>query len=798
MYRQNFNQNWRVGKKGRFFGMEAAEASAAVTLPHDAMIANPRTPDAAAGNKKGFWPDGVYEYTKVFDVPEEWADQRVYLEFEGVYRDAEVLINGDCACNYAYGYTGFVIRADRYLEYGKTNKLNVTVRSADDSRWYSGTGIYRPVHLYVGPLVHLPPSAVKVATPEVADDRAVVETETLVRNDSHRRITVTVQTELLNAEGQAVTVDTAPMTLFAGEEATLRRRILLEHPRLWSTESPALYTCRTTLFQRNVELDQCTEPFGVRTLSLDVKHGFCLNGESIKLRGACVHHDNGPLGAATFTSAEYRRIQRLKRAGFNSIRMAHHPASTALLDACDQLGMLVMDEAFDMWGISKSDFDYGNRFEDFWDRDVTAMVRKDYNHPSVVFYSIGNEIPDTGSPVGSTWGRKLAERVRSLDASRYTINCINGVLCVLDEVKALMQSGADSDINQAMNDAGDSMNRISAMPRIGEVTAESFAYVDVAGYNYMDSRYAIDREQFPNRVICGSETFPRFIGRNWQLILESPHVIGDYTWTGWDYLGEAGIGKVSYGDENSVYSGWPWLAAWCGDIDLIGQRRPASYYREIVFGLRKEPYIAVQRPQYYGKEARLSPWSWSDCVSGWSWDGFEGQSVIVEVYADADEVALLYNGQELRRTECGIHEPYKAVFDTVYTPGELTAVAYKNGVELSRHGLRTAVGEARLQIVWEDVAPHPGERLVFLRLELCGENGALIHNSPIDVTLSVEGPAELIAFGSADPVSDQNFYDTTRTTYNGQLLAILRPSGEGEVLVAATAEGCAPAQITIV
>jgi beta-galactosidase len=325
-----------------------------------------------------------------------------------------------------------------------------------------------------------------------------------------------------------------------------------------------------------------------------------------------------------------------------------------MLDAADKYGMLVMDEMFDFWTEGKSRFDYSLDFPEWWERDIEAMVQQDFNYPSVVLYSIGNEIFETGRPIGSAWGRKLAEKVRSLDDTRYVTYGINGFVSVLPEVGEMLKQqgkGGTGNINTLFQ--SDFVNEINASDLVTRKTAESQAVLDVAGMNYGDGRYVMDRALFPNRIIVGTETFPTRIDANWKLVKENSHVIGDFTWTGWDYLGEAGLGRVDYPDENYKPTGsagpYPWLVGWSGDIDITGHRRPPSYYREIVFGLRHEPYIAVQGPEYHGRKSVAGQWSWTDSVSSWSWGVREGSPVKVEVYSDADEVELLVNGRSLGR-----------------------------------------------------------------------------------------------------------------------------------------------------
>jgi beta-galactosidase len=464
--------------------------------------------------------------------------------------------------------------------------------------------------------------------------------------------------------------------------------------------------------------------------------------------------------------------------------------------------MLVMDEAFDMWSVGKTDADYSRYFPEWWERDTAAMVNKDYNHPSVVLYSIGNEIPDTGSRIGSQWGRKIAEKIASLDRSRFIINSINGMVSVMDQLAARRaEEDKNTEINSAMADAGAMMKRLMDTELVSNATEESYSCVDIAGYNYMDSRYEADKARYPNRIICGSETFPRDIASNWALVEANSHIIGDFTWTGWDYLGEAGIGKIDYSGKKGrfFYGEYPWHIAYCGDIDITGGRRPASYYREIVWGLRKEPYIAVERPDRYGAAASPSPWSWSDTIDSWTWPGFEGKPVKLEVYSAADEVELLLNGNSLGRAAAGKKAEYKAVFDTVYRPGVLEAAAYSGGRETGRTRIVSAAPASGLRLdCGRPVITADTGDLAYITISVVDSAGVLNTYDEKMVSLSVRGAGCLQGFGSADPESVEDYFSPARTTFYGRALAVIRSGGRaGEILVTAEAAGCPAQTITI-
>jgi beta-galactosidase len=809
MIRVSFNDDWEFRPKVSSFAElgRGAAPYRRVTLPHDAMIGQERAaPDSETlmgGGAGAYFPGGAFEYRKTFSVPEEYRGRRVFLEFEGVYRDAMVYINGDYAGQRPYGYSLFRIDADRFLRFGADNEIRVEARAHKDSRWYTGAGIYRDTWLLTGGLVRIGPDGVRVTTPDTSAERAVVEVGTTIENDSVAIRTPRIRTEIRDAAGNVVAADESPVSVLPGEPGTARQRLYVRGPALWSPDSPALYTARVTVTEEDGEADAETVTFGIRSLRLDPDHGLRINDETVKLRGACVHHDNGVLGAATFARAEERRVQILKAAGFNAIRMSHHPMSKAMLDACDRLGVLVMDEAFDMWTSAKSDFDYSLHFPQWWERDIEAMVAKDVNHPSVILYSIGNEIPETGSPAGAAWGRKLAEKVRSLDGTRYVTNAVNGMLAVLDDLAAMRSEPRENaGINTLMADPADMMNAISSSDLVTRRTAESFSVLDVAGINYAEARYDLDRNLFPNRIIVGSETFPTRIDGNWRLVKQYGNVIGDFTWTGWDYLGEVGIGRPQFATEGGprpdFTAPYPWLLAGCGDIDITGHRRPASYYREIVFGLRGQPYLAVQRPEHHGLTFTGTPWAWSDSISSWTWPGSEGAPVTVEVYSDGDEVELLVNGRSLGRQPAGDNHRFRAEFETVYQPGELLAVAYAGGAETGRHVLRSADGpvllhaEADRRVITTD-----GGDLVYVSLTLTDQAGTCCAHADRPVAVEVSGPGALIGFGSAVPSTEERFDAAERRTYDGRALAVLRPTGSGKIRLTATAPECEPAEILI-
>ncbi len=809
-----FNDGWAVRpKQNRFAEMRGvAVPPVAVTLPHDATIGTARDPDGA--HQVAYFKPGVWEYTTTLAAPAEWRDRRVWLRFEGVYRDAKVSVNGTVACVHEYGYGEFMVRLDAYLNFGADNAIAVECRTHDDARWYTGSGIHRPVTLIVTDPVHIEHDGVTITTPEVDDAGALVALSTDVENETAHTRTVRVHHQITTADGAVVGSGSVPLTLRPQSAGTTHQRLYLPQALRWSVEHPHLYTCRTWLSDLPADsapFDEVADHFGVRTLAADPQHGLRVNGEAVKLRGACIHHDNGPLGAAAIDRAEERRVEILKAAGFNAIRAAHNPLSRAMLDACDRLGMYVMDEAFDVWTEAKNDHDVSLRFHHIWRDEVAAIVRKDKNRPSVIMYSTGNEIPDFATPLGAALGREIAEHVRALDPTRLVTNALQPVLTIRDllpqlAAKAMEEMGVqapggasaegaeDMGVNSFMVVWEKMKHTMMKDPMVGEHIEEAAASLDVVGYNYLDSRYDIDGVECPNRVIVGSETYAGAIGRCWPYIAASTHVVGDFTWTGWDYLGEVGIGRTDYAgtDNASSYLGvYPWLTAHCGDIDILGWRTPQSHYREIVFGLTSQPYIAVRRPEHHGKQIAYSgPWSWSDAISSWTWPGFEGKPAVVEVYSASDEVELLLNGESLGRVPTGAANDFRAELTTVYQPGELVAVAYTGGMEVGRRVLASAVGTPVLRLTADraQLRNDPAD-LAHVAIELVDAEGRLFSSAGARVTVTVDGPAVLQGLASADQRSQDSFTGSECATHDGRAMAVVRPTGAGTVTVTVAADG---------
>lgn len=802
MKKQLFNQDWCVCRGtgsplSILLGTDGAGTPEQVTLPHDAMIHTERVEKQEYAGM-GFYQGEDINYTKNFKIPATDYGKAVWLEFEGIYQNASVYLNSSFVGRCVYGYGNYYFDITRLIRYGENNQIHIIVRNKPLSgRWYTGGGIYRDVYLMIGEPLHIPCEGIRVTTEEADKEVAALFLETPIEYIGYEPKDCIVLNEILDAEGNVVTSDSVPVTVREHGKTGCTQRISVENPQLWNVDTPYLYTCRTTLLVKGEVLDTAETTFGIRKLSLDAVYGLRINGTQVKLRGGCVHHDSGILGAATFRQAEERRVRKLKNAGYNAIRSAHQPMSRAMLDACDRIGMLVMDEFSDAWTTTKADYDYGCVFDQNWELDVTNMVNKAYNHPCVILYSLGNEIAETGDKFDVGWGKKIADKIRSLDSTRYLTICVNLLVSVLAHADDILKDmdaldvDGPKEINTMMTKLGEHMGEVLEHPLVTAMTEEAFSLVDVAGYNYAANRYEADSKKFKNRIMVGSETWPITLADNWAQVEKNPKVIGDFSWTAWDYLGEVGCGKVTYEEESasSFFSKWPWRSANSGDFDLIGDRRPISYWREIVWGLRKQPYISVRPPKHYGETPIPSLWSWiSDSIESWNWPGYEEKPITVEVFSNAEEVELFVNGVSVGTQKVGTKTACCAVFDTVYHPGEVKAVdnlgeeytilSAKNADFLKLEADRTKLLTG-------------GQQIAFVEISLCDEDGTLNCGAETEITVDVSGAGTLQAVGSAAPITTENLNGVSCRTWQGRALAVVRSGMEkGDIVVSVcTKEG---------
>ena len=713
-----FNDNWYVRH------VEEEGLGTPVTLPHDAMLSEPRTEIAEGGLNVSWFEGRDYVYSKKYFFSEAELERHNILEFEGVYRKAEVFINGKKAMFRPYGYTNFYVELDGLIHPGE-NTLEVIARNADqpNSRWYSGAGIYRPVKLWYGPKAHIAVNGVKIRT--VSVDPAVVE----IRVKTSVPGTVKVQV----LDGETLVTETS------GENSM---RVSIPEAKLWSVDTPHLYTARV-LFGA----DTAEETFGIRSLSWGGE-GLRMNGERVILRGACIHHDNGLLGAACHPDAVERKLRILKENGYNAIRSAHNPCSKAALAVCDRIGMLVMDEYIDHWYIHKTQHDYVEFFDAFWKQDLTDMVDKDYNHPSVILYSTGNEVAETAQSKGIALAKEMTQLLHSLDGTRPVTCGINIFFNFLNSIgfgqysdekaakeaeraarakaagkKAKERSTGSKFFNDMAGLLGADFMKIGATLHGSDVTTrEAFANMDIAGYNYGEKRYKKDLKKYPDRLILGSETFCFDAFRFWELAKENPRLIGDFVWAGFDYLGEVMVGSWEYGEYAKNFDAGPgWMSAGSGRIDLTGKPLGEALYTKVAFALDKGPYIAVRPLCHKSSKHSPSAWKMTNAQPSWSWRGWEGKRAHVEVYARAAQVELLLNGRSVGRK--AMKNDCLFTFRVPYENGKLEAVSYDpSGNEIGRNALVTAGEETMLRAVPEESTVRAGH-LCFIRLRASGIAG---------------------------------------------------------------------------
>lgn len=754
----------------------------AIILPHDGMISRPRSADAPGGAHNAWFPGARYRYERTWMPPADADDRYLALFFEGVQGAVTVRVDGREVSSWRSGYREVEVPLTGLVREGVPVRLEVDVdhTAVPDARWYTGSGIYRDLSLWNLPCAHIVRGQVRTEF-SFDDDTASLHVSALLSLDVRDSDEVTVR--LLDGHNA---VASAATTGAPGRAAVA---LTLDRPRLWSDEDPYLYTLEIALRRDGAELDVLRERTGLRTVTVDARHGLRVNGRTVLLRGACLHHDNGVIGATTLRTAEYRRARLLKEAGYNAIRSAHNPLSRHLLDACDELGLYVVDELTDVWFLPKTAHDGADRFDETWPDDARSMVAKDHLHPSVIMYSIGNENHETSTERGVRVAEEITAFVHEVDRTRPVTTAINFMLNAVSKADggpaapppvAVNPERAPSALTSTMinilaNRLGALTQWVARLPSAERNTAGIAAAVDVVGYNYARGRYRTDARRHPDRVILGSESLSGELPRIWRDVEALPAVIGDFAWTGWDYLGEAGIGSWVYdaGPRRSLLmKEFPHLVADPGAIDITGVAGAPVALQKAVWGLLDAPAIMVRPLDVAGARVQKTVWRASDASASWSWRGYEGVPAEIEVYSDADEVELLLNGRSLGRRRAGVRADYVARFRTPYEPGELVAVGYRHGLEIGRSVLRSA-GATQLRLRVE--ASYPGDDAAFVWAEFADPDGLIESAASAEITLEIEN-AQLVGFGSADPTPSSNasFTDHVHHAYRGQALAILR------------------------
>ena len=774
---RTLSQDWRF-QRGDSKGAELPAYHDAswrqVSVPHDWSIEDrpdgspPFDRNAVSGQDAGYLPGGIGWYRRHLALDAREAAQTVQVRFEAIYMDADVWINGEHVAKHHYGYSAFTVDLTGKVHAGD-NVLAIRVDHADpSSRWYAGSGLIRPATLELLPPVHIEPDSIQVTTPVATSERGEVNAKLAIANDTANPQSVEVISRIVSPTGRAVLQKDHRTTLAPGAKATEQASFELGEPALWSPDSPNLYVLEQTVRTADGVSDIRRTRFGIRTIAVDAVQGLRINGKRFVLRGGNVHHDNYMLGAAGLPDADARKVALMKAAGYNAIRSAHNPASQATLDAADELGMLVVDEAFDAWSRSKKAQDYARFFAQDWHADLDSLVLSGRNHPSVLFWSIGNEIPEQGTAPGIETARQMVARVRLLDTTRPI-------------TQAVSSGGRQSD--------------------------GQFAVLDVAGYNYHAHEFADDHQRFPQRVMFTSESVPKDAFTYWRSVETMPWVLGDFVWTAVDYLGETGIGWMGYSQDWQKLGPYPWHLAYCGEIDATGRKRPAAYYREVLWKSGIDPISAfVQQPP--GTEdlpdRHLFPitpphldWSLDDVHPSWTWPGQEGKPLEVVVYAEYPEVELLLNGKSLGRKQVGVATQYKATYQVPYSPGRLAAIGYRDGRAAGRWELRTEGEPAALRLSVDRTRFRAnGEDLVYVTAELIDADGVPIYAQNHDRAMSVEvgGAGRLAGAGNGDPHDASSFQSGRRRSFHGRLVAAVKAATQAGIATVRVEAPGLPAQ----
>lgn len=775
---------------------------------------------------------GTGWYRKTFILPIQGnatldtylSQTNVNIRFDGVYNQAEVWVNGVKAAVNVYGYMPFVVNLNKILSDAKNRRVNnepvvtVAVKALNEglnSRWYAGSGIFRHVWLETTEKLHLDEWDTYVDGSELMNKGkdANVKVFAKVFNEDTRSAMTQFCVDILDAAGNTVAHEEKEFTVSANNTAgaDVAVELPVKTPRLWSVEDPYRYTAKVYVCKSGEEKDALYIPFGIRTLHFSAEEGFLLNGKPTKLRGGCVHHDNGLLGTAAIDRAEVRKVELLKAQGYNAVRCSHNLPSEAFLNACDSLGMLVIDEVFDQWEEPKRSNDYSQYFTRDHMKDMALMVRRDRNHPSIIMWSIGNEEAQRCDPRGKEIALELNLAANGQDHTRPTTMAV----CSFWDRPGLTWE----------NDS----------PR-------AFDNIEVGGYNYEWKHYEADHDSFPDRIMYGSESVPNEMAQNWNLVNQHPYIIGDFVWTAIDYIGEAGLGHTHERSDNQWIQllSWPWFNAWCGDLDLIGDKKPQSYYRDVLWN-RSTLAMAVRPSVPDGEREVVGMWGWTAEENHWNWstpnsqlsivnsqlsipnylpielrpenyqtaniagnmkhnvNAHRSDSLRVNVYSREPRVRLLINDSIMGEKDTD-PETYTATFTVAYEPGSLKAMTVPQAKKAKVDSLEfvTALQPARLTLKADrDVIAASHNDLSYIQIGVEDEEGHLCPTAEIPIEITVYGDAQVVA-GTGHPYDMHSFRSLHPTTFRGKALAIVQPLGKpGEVTLVVKAKGLEEAQITI-
>lgn len=715
-------------------------------LPHDWSIEGNVKFKNPSGNDGGYFPAGIGWYRKSFHVAASQKDVNTTVYFEGVYMNSEVYINGKSLGIYPYGYTSFSYDLTPYLVYGKINTIVVKVDNSKqkNSRWYTGSGIYRNVWLISKHNISVPKWGIGIKTENISAKVATVRLNTTIENKNSSSAEVLVKTTIFDTAGTLIAKSQQRLETSKLDKKSLETVMTVKNPKLWSPDNPSLYIARVEVLKGKQLLDRVDTRFGIRSVTFTSKNGLILNGKTIKLNGGNVHHDNGSLGAAAYDRAEIRKAELLKAAGFNAVRSSHNPPSTKFLEACDSIGLFVIDESFDGWRSKKTDYDYAMYFDQWAKKDVQAMVLRDRNHPSIILWSIGNEIIERKEPRAVTTAKMLRDAIKEIDKTRPVVSAM---------------TTWDND---------------------WEIFDSLMAQHDVAGYNYQLHRAPKDHQRVPERIIVQTESYPRDAFANWKLVNDHPYIIGDFVWTAMDYLGESGIGRWYYTGEvtGEHYDRdlFPWHGAYCGDIDLTGSRKPISYYRDLLYNKGPKLHLAVREPNPEPLHIHETLWSVWPTWDSWTWNGFEGKDLAVEVYSSYPKVRLYLNGLAVGEKFTGENEKFMATFHVSYVAGELKAVALdQTNKEVEVRILNTASKPTQIRLKADrNHIKATGIDLSYITAEIIDGQGTVCPAEMDRISFEIEGPGLLVGIDNANLKDTELYKGSSRKVWKGRALGIVR------------------------
>ena len=756
MKKINFNKCWEFCLNDGKDWDKSFESEYTVDLPYDFSIIQERKKDALSGASGGFFQCGIGKYKKTFKATK---NKRYIFLCDGSFGVTEVFVNSSIAYINKFGYNSFYVDITEYLRYDKENEILIRVNNSmqPNARWYAGSGIYRDTFLCECDGPYIDPYGPFVKTMQIINGTAYLNLSAFYFAD--KKCNGRFDIEVYENNKKSPIYKEQKHILAENGRNEFSFNFEIPNAKLWDLDNPNMYKARLTLFlDGKKDIDEA--PFGIRTLAYDKENGFLLNGKETKLRGGCIHHDQGALGASVYAETEYRRVAKLKEAGFNSVRLSHNPQSPYLYEACDRLGMLVIDELFDYWTEGKKENDFHLYFEDNYEKWIDFIVRRNRCHPSIVMWSTGNEIPQkTGRGHGYEIAKSIADNIRKLDTSRP----LTHALCSLWD--------NSEEYEREKNENSFSADKMDYFATATAITADT---VDLVGYNYLEYRLEKDLVRFPNRLFINTETFPMSAYTTIKQQLKNKRILGDYVWTAWDYFGETGIGHVEYGEKRGNFLlDYPHHISNCGDIDMIGVRKPQSYYREIAWELRKDPYIAVRPPKLYSTPYFISGWGFYECEESWCFDGYEGQKAQVYVFADCDEIVLYVNGKEEQRSTLGENGVYK--FDVIYKKGSISAQALKNGKVIGSHTIYSEDVSEKITLTKEKIKCKTKNdfEIIYIDVEATDKNGARSTQSANEVTFYAEG-AEILGTMSAD-LTFEGTYTQNRCNLNkGRAIVILK------------------------